>query len=213
MESSPPLEPVVDPSGPDDHDPVPAPVAAPGHRWASLGWIGLAVAIVAVAAVAYVLASRSGGSSGSSDALVTATPSHLVGHRLPNLSYTTLTGHQTSLGALAGRAAVVNFWSATCVPCRTEMPALERIHRTDGAKVTFVGVDAGDGVGTARDAARQFGATYDLALDPDRQIVGALGVVALPTTVVVGADGIVTHVHVGAIDPAQLERWISQAQP
>jgi thiol-disulfide isomerase/thioredoxin len=57
------------------------------------------------------------------------------------------------LQALRGRVVVVNFWASWCLPCRAEMPVLERVSRAyAGRPVTFVGVDASD----ARDAAARF---------------------------------------------------------
>ena len=53
---------------------------------------------------------------------------------------------------------------------------------------------------------------YALASDPQSRLAARLGVVALPTTVVVAPDGTVTHVHVGAVAPDQLQRWIAQAR-
>jgi cytochrome c biogenesis protein CcmG/thiol:disulfide interchange protein DsbE len=182
---------------------------APGRGRGRPGaWVLVVAAIVAVAAVALVVDHRS---SGSGAAGAAATPAHLVGHPLPDATFTTFDGATSDLAALAGKPTVINFWSATCVPCRTEMPALERLHRARGTSVTFLGIDSGDGTTTATDAARQSGVTYSLALDPQSRVAARLGAVALPTTVVVAADGTVTHVHVGAVDPAQLSRWIDQA--
>lgn len=34
----------------------------------------------------------------------------------------------------SGRPALLNFWSTTCVPCRAEMPELEKLHRSGGGE-------------------------------------------------------------------------------
>lgn len=36
--------------------------------------------------------------------------------------------------AEVGQAVLLNFWSTTCVPCRAEMPELEKIHQTDSRR-------------------------------------------------------------------------------
>lgn len=181
---------------------------ASGRRGRRTGWLVLAVVVVALAAAALVVASHRGGSSTAGG----VTPAHLVGHPLPDATYQDFDGASATLADLGGRPVVLNFWSATCVPCRTEMPALQRIHRQERDQATFLGIDTGDAPNIGRDAARQSGVDYALASDPQSRLATRLGVVALPTTVVVGADGVVTHVHVGAVDPDQLERWITQAR-
>jgi peroxiredoxin len=189
------------------------PDATPAGPGTSRRWWGvvLAAAVIVAAAGALVVATHHNSTSRSGAA--SATPQDLVGQRLPDVTYTRFDGTTASLGQPGGQPVVLNFWSATCVACRTEMPALERLHRAAGHQVTFVGVDSGDGLSTGRDAARQFGVDYALAFDPQSHLASQLGVVALPTTVVVDSHGVVTHVHVGAVDLGQLRRWIAQAQP
>jgi peroxiredoxin len=173
--------------------------------------LAVVVAIVVLAATALVLVSRH--SRGASSAATGATPTRLVGHRLPDASFTRFDGTKASLSSLRGQLLVINFWSATCAPCRTEMPALQRIHQQVGRSVTFLGIDTGDGEATARAAAHQSGVRYPLALDPTGRIAAQIGAVALPTTVVVAPDGTVTAVHVGAVRPDQLSSWIARARP
>ncbi len=166
-----------------------------------------------VVAAAAVVAFAATGTGGHRSASGSVTPDHLVGHRLPAVTYTRFDGSTATLADLDGKPLVLNFWSATCVPCRTEMPALEGVARREGASVTVLGIDTGDGHTAGADAAHQTGVTYPLAFDPHSTIASQLGTVALPTTLVVNASGVVTHVHVGAINPNDLESWISQARP
>ncbi len=170
--------------------------------------MGLAVVVVLAGVALVVVWDRP--TNGSSATRIA--PTQLVGHRLPDATYQRFDGGSATLSSLEGRPLVLNFWAATCVPCRTEMPALQRIHLQQGDRTTFLGIDTGDAQSTGRDAARQSGVTYALASDHQTRLAGQLGVVALPTTVVVAADGVVTHVHVGAVDPNALERWIAQAR-
>ncbi|MGO7984058.1 TlpA disulfide reductase family protein, partial [Rhizobium johnstonii] len=49
-----------------------------------------------------------------------------------------------------GDVLVVNFWYASCAPCRAEAPDLEKIHAEfDGQGATFVGVNVRDQAATA----------------------------------------------------------------
>lgn len=40
-----------------------------------------------------------------------------------------------SLESFEGRPVVINFWASWCVPCRTEMPALEAVHTALGERL------------------------------------------------------------------------------
>ncbi len=183
---------------------------APRRHGRRTAWLGLAGAMVLVAAAALVVISHDG-HDGSADTR-SVTPTELVGHPVPDVSYQSFDGASATLTSLQGRPLVLNFWSATCVPCRTEMPALQRIHHQEGDQVAFLGIDTGDARTAGRDAARQTGVDYALASDPQSRLAARLGVVALPTTVVVAPDGTVTHVHVGAVAADQLQHWIAQAR-
>jgi thiol-disulfide isomerase/thioredoxin len=202
-------------------DTQPAPATAPEpptdepRRPARGVWLAIAVAIVVVAVVALVLVGRSGSShptgtqalTGSNPLVMTADP---LGKPLPGGTFARLSDGDTTFSAYRGQALVVNFWSATCIPCRTEMPSLEKLHEQLGQRVTFVGVDSGDATPLARSTARQLGARYTIALDPTQRIIRAVGSVGLPTTLVVSPAGLVTYIHIGAVDIAQLRRQIDQ---
>jgi thiol-disulfide isomerase/thioredoxin len=49
-----------------------------------------------------------------------------------DLAFTAPDGSATSLAAFAGRTVLVNLWATWCVPCRAEMPALDRLQASLG---------------------------------------------------------------------------------
>ena len=52
-----------------------------------------------------------------------------------------------TLAAFAGRTVLVNLWATWCVPCRTEMPALDRLEAALGSdrfQVVAINLDLGD---------------------------------------------------------------------
>ena len=91
------------------------------------------------------------------------------------------------------------------------MPDLEKLHLEYGDRVTFLGLNSGDGIDYARQNSPSFGVTYDIAVDPPQDLITSIGGTGLPTTVLVRADGTVARVGgPGAIDPDTLRRWIDQ---
>jgi thiol-disulfide isomerase/thioredoxin len=57
------------------------------------------------------------------------------------------TGGDTGIAAFAGRTLLVNLWATWCVPCRTEMPTLDRLARELGGDefaVLAINIDLGN---------------------------------------------------------------------
>jgi thiol-disulfide isomerase/thioredoxin len=62
----------------------------------------------------------------------------------PALAFAAPGGDKLSLAAFKGRALVLNLWATWCVPCRAEMPALDRLQAKAGGpdfEVVAVNVD------------------------------------------------------------------------
>lgn len=131
------------------------------------------------------------------------------GRAVPSKQYARLGGGLGSLTDHAGNPMVVNFWQSTCVPCRTEMPALQTVHEELGDRVTFVGLAANERERTARAFVEATGVTYENGLDPSGAFVDALSVVTFPTTFLVDRDGRVVATHLGAITAPELRALIA----
>ena len=50
-----------------------------------------------------------------------------IGQPLPDFSFVDVDGDEIDLGDLKGKAIVINFWFATCLPCIAEMPVLNEL--------------------------------------------------------------------------------------
>src|SRR5439155_5683524 len=135
-----------------------------------------------------VLAACGGGGSGS------ASGKTLSG------SFERLYGGQASFDDYRGRGTVVNFFSSTCVPCQTEMPALEAAKQQVGGQVAFVGMDVQDTVEAGRAFAEAVKVTWDLGRDPDASLMTGFGGLVLPTTVIADRDGTIVWLHSGPVD-------------
>lgn len=117
-------------------------------------------------------------------------------------------GTAVTLGT--GRPAVVNFFAAWCIPCRKELPVLERAHRRVAGTVAFVGVDVNDSRTAAADLLTATGVSYPAGYDPDRSVAGSYRIQGMPTTVFVDGDGRVAGVVRGALTAAGLDRRLAR---
>lgn len=82
---------------------------------------------------------------------------------------------------------VVNFWASWCVPCRREMPAIDRFAR-DHPEITVIGIAVDDSEEAARAFAAEVGAGYLLAIDDEDLTLRGYPRLGLPTTFVI-VDG------------------------
>lgn len=94
-----------------------------------------------------------------------------------------------------GSVVVVNFWYASCPPCRAEAPDLESLYEQYGPDgVQFIGVNVRDTAPTASSFAAKFGITYPSIIDSSTAEVqlafaGQIAPNAVPTTIVLDRDG------------------------
>lgn len=116
--------------------------------------------------------------------------------KLPDFAFNAPDGKPTSLAAFAGKTLLFNVWATWCVPCRAEMPELDKLQAEMGSdkfQVTTVNID------TSRlDRPKKFfeeTGVKSLGLNADpkaniffelKQAGKALG---LPVTILIGPDG------------------------
>src|SRR5216683_5755542 len=102
-------------------------------------------------------------------------------------------GHSRTLADFKGKVVLLNLWATWCVPCRKEMPALDRLQGALGApdfEVVALSIDRG-----GMDVVRKFFAEigiHNLAMyvDSAGKAMRALNAVGLPLTLLVGRDSV-----------------------
>ncbi len=146
------------------------------------------------------------------DTDITLTPSPLIGKDAPEVSVRYLDStEQFRLSDYEGQIVVVNFWASWCGNCRVEHAALNVAAATYSEPgVTFVGIAYQD----RESASLQFleelgrGEPYVYGIDEGSRVAVEYGILGLPETFFIDADGVVRAKVSGPVDLAILQRTI-----
>lgn len=122
------------------------------------------------------------------------------GVEAPDFTGELIDGTSITLSELQGKPVIINFWATWCGPCVKEMPAFERLKDDFGDKIGIIAVNCGDDAGTVKDFVEENGYTFPVVLDEGYSISMLYPTNSIPYTVVLDADGKVTHISTGALD-------------
>jgi len=109
-----------------------------------------------------------------------------------------LRGETLSLREQRGKAVMINFWATWCLPCREEMPAMERLyrrHRERGFVLLAVSVDTDASL--VRPFLEQHKLTFPVTLDAKMDLANTYGVRALPSSFLVDRQGYLAALALG----------------
>lgn len=118
----------------------------------------------------------------------------------PDFTGELIDGTSITLSELQGKPVIINFWATWCGPCVKEMPAFERLKDDFGDKIGIIAVNCGDDAETVKDFVEENGYTFPVVLDEEYSISMLYPTNSIPYTVVLDAEGKVTHISTGALD-------------
>ena len=119
-----------------------------------------------------------------------------TGRGYADLAFTDEAGNPRTIGDLAGKKLLVNFWASWCVPCRAEMPDLQALadkYDSDTFEVLPINLDTGD---SGIEKAKKFLAEenlrlplYPAPLQAFQRLQQQAVTVGLPTTLLLDEKG------------------------
>lgn len=109
-----------------------------------------------------------------------------------SVTYFDEAGQETDLSTYHGKTVVLNFWATWCAPCRKEMPSLSELQNELGDE-TFEVVT----IATMRNSPSSIQSFFDKIgvqnlsqhNDPNGALSRSMGVLGLPTTLVISKSG------------------------
>ncbi|MGY1812704.1 TlpA family protein disulfide reductase [Blastococcus sp. SYSU D00820] len=122
---------------------------------------------------------------------------------LPAMTLPCPGGGTLDLARAPGVPTVVNLWASWCGPCREELPLVQELADVAGDRLGVVGVISRDGAPQADAFAEEAGATFPAAFDEDGALMAELGLVGLPYTYLLDAEGGIAYVQAGPVDSVQ----------
>ncbi|XNO42102.1 TlpA family protein disulfide reductase (plasmid) [Sinorhizobium meliloti] len=111
---------------------------------------------------------------------------------VPELQFDDGEGQARSLVDFRGKVVLLNVWATWCLPCRKEMPTLDRLQAAmggDSFEVVALSIDRG-----GAEAVKKFYAEIGIQhlaihVDTSGQVGFALATAGLPTTLLIDAEG------------------------
>ncbi len=165
-----------------------------GGRWPA--WVRYLLYFLLVAGLVTHLSGRRGGPAEGQPA---------VAFTLPRVN-----GSGTiQLSDYHGEPLLIEVFASWCGSCRQAAPMVASLASQHRDRVGFVGVSVDETAEQARVAARQWGIDYPVALD-DGSFSRAYDVSAVPTFLLIDAQGLVARVVHGVPRRGQLHAWLEE---
>lgn len=127
-----------------------------------------------------------------------------AGTRAPDYKVLNLaTGDSVRLrSSYRGHVTLVNIWATWCIPCKVEMPAMQRVYDSLGPKgfrIAAVSIDQ-EGPEVVREFASGLGLTFDILHDRSGEVQQAYQTTGVPESFLLDTNGVIMKRVIGAHD-------------
>ncbi len=160
-------------------------------------FIGSAIVILALSLTWVVLTPILFPSVQASDEPTAAHPGFVA----PAFTLETPEGEWVSLSDYQGRPVLVFLWASWCSVCKATLPGLQTVYKdfsSQGFEILAVNMTTQDTLSSAISYFQSQGYTFPILIDADGLVAKEYQMHALPTSILIGPDGVVLEVIVGA---------------
>jgi peroxiredoxin len=123
----------------------------------------------------------------------------IPGQRPPEFVMKDLEGRPRAPEQYRGKVLLIDFWATWCAPCVEEMPNLKALYeKYQGRGFAVLGVSLDTDLDTLRDYLKEEEIAWPQICDrrgPKGELARRMGVLSIPTTVLLDRDGIIRHVN------------------
>ena len=125
-----------------------------------------------------------------------------VGKRAPDY-HTIRLGSTDSVslrGEAQGQVTLVNIWATWCIPCRTEMPALQQLFKDLGPKglrIIAVSIDDGASQKDVQSFVKDLGLTFEVLHDKSGDIQRVYQTTGVPESFLLDKNGVIVKKVIG----------------
>lgn len=168
--------------------------------WEPRGWAAVMMAVGCLLVVGLPLFGCRGSAAETANAGAGGVGGR-EGQPAADFQLTTLDGRKLTLASLRGKVVLVDFWDTWCGPCLRALPHLNELGRNHPTDVVVVAIALGqEGEAKVREVVTRLGLTVPVALaDAQGDLTPAFGKIEqLPTTFLLGPDGVIRRRWVGA---------------
>ncbi|MSO45524.1 MAG: TlpA family protein disulfide reductase [Acidobacteria bacterium] len=204
------------PSEPEmQRPPQAAPLAMPARSSHRNTWLAMGSVLVALLLLMFIPGSEEydptappPAASGPAEVDQPTSNDTLVGKQAP-LQFTMkdMNGVDVQLSSFKGKVVLLNFWATWCGPCQAEIPDLVKLQAQYRDDLVILGVSVDDTPDKMQPYAAEYKINYPLLIGAGRtDVLNAYGpILGLPSTFIIGRDGIVTKKHSGMATGEQFE--------
>ncbi len=128
-----------------------------------------------------------------------------IGSEIPDFTVTTFSGETYQKSQLAGKIILLNFWSSWCSTCDEEGAVLEEVWQEvkEDGEIVFIGVNYVDTEKDSLAFLEKYGITFPNGPDMGSRISRMFKVEAVPETYIIGRDGRLAAIMIGAFQSAE----------
>ncbi len=132
----------------------------------------------------------------------------------PNFTVYDNNGNTVKLSDLKGKPVILNFWATWCGPCKSELPAFDKMYEKYKDKINFMMINLTDGDRETKDAVMEFvlkeGYSFPVYYDTTKEAAYAYGTYSIPVSMFIDKDGYILGEYRSVMSEALLEAYIKE---